>query len=80
MMEERLRRIYGIHFKDADADSLRVRFACERLMHTINNSEPQDVEIRIPSHHSARIQEMHMLTVNCLCDLIDNTLFPHQDD
>ncbi|MBA1598867.1 phosphoheptose isomerase, partial [Klebsiella pneumoniae] len=19
------------------------------------------------------------LTVNCLCDLIDNTLFPHQD-
>ncbi|SQA81494.1 DnaA initiator-associating protein DiaA [Citrobacter freundii] len=41
---------------------------------------PQDVEIRIPSHHSARVQEMHMLTVNCLCDLIDNTLFPHQDD
>ena len=32
------------------------------------------------SHRSARIQEMHMLTVNCLCDLIDNTLFPHQDD
>ncbi len=41
---------------------------------------PHDVEIRIPSHRSARIQEMHMLTVNCLCDLIDNTLFPHQDD
>ena len=40
----------------------------------------QDVEIRIPSHRSARIQEMHMLTVNCLCDLIDNTLFPRQDD
>lgn len=38
----------------------------------------QDVEIRIPSHRSSRIQEMHMLTVNCLCDLIDNTLFPHQ--
>ncbi|WP_340621670.1 DnaA initiator-associating protein DiaA [Xenorhabdus siamensis] len=41
---------------------------------------PQDVEIRIPSHHSVRIQEVHMLTINCLCDLIDNTLFPHQDD
>ena len=40
---------------------------------------PHDVEIRIPSHHSARIQEMHMLTLNCLCDLIDNTLFPHQE-
>lgn len=38
------------------------------------------MEIRIPSHRSARIQEMHMLTVNCLCDLIDNTLFPHRDD
>ncbi|MDI8746418.1 phosphoheptose isomerase, partial [Salmonella enterica subsp. enterica serovar Montevideo] len=23
---------------------------------------PQDVEIRIPSHHSARIQEMHMIS------------------
>lgn len=40
----------------------------------------QDVEIRIPSHRGARIQEMHMLIVNCLCDLIDYTLFPHQDD
>ncbi len=37
----------------------------------------QDVEIRIPPI-AARIREMHMLTVNCLCDLIDNTLFPHQ--
>ncbi|HBI09891.1 MAG TPA: DnaA initiator-associating protein DiaA [Franconibacter pulveris] len=34
----------------------------------------------IPSLRSCRIQEMTMLTVNCLCDLIDHTLFPHQDD
>ncbi len=40
---------------------------------------PGDVEIRIPSYRNSRIHEMHMLTVNCLCDLIDNTLFPHQD-
>ncbi|WP_159565612.1 DnaA initiator-associating protein DiaA [Budvicia diplopodorum] len=40
----------------------------------------QDVEVRIPSYRGARIQEMHMLIVNCLCDLIDFTLFPHQDD
>lgn len=39
---------------------------------------PRDAEIRVPSQHSVRIQEVHMLTVNCLCDLIDNTLFPHQ--
>ena len=41
---------------------------------------PRDAEIRVPSQHSVRIQEVHMLTVNCLCDLIDNTLFPHQED
>lgn len=40
----------------------------------------QDVEIRIPSHHNPRIQEMHMLTLSCLCDLIDHTIFPHQDN
>lgn len=40
----------------------------------------QDVEIRIPSHKTARIQEMHMLTLSCLCDLIDNTIFPHQEN
>ncbi|MGP1928900.1 MAG: SIS domain-containing protein [Arsenophonus sp. NC-WZS1-MAG3] len=40
----------------------------------------QDVEIRIPSQRSIRIQEVHLLTVNCLSDLIDNILFPHQDN
>ncbi|MFP3013815.1 MAG: SIS domain-containing protein [Arsenophonus sp. NC-QC1-MAG3] len=40
----------------------------------------QDVEIRIPSQRSIRIQEVHLLTVNCLSDLIDNILFPYQDD
>lgn len=40
----------------------------------------QDIEIRIPSHRSTRIQEMHMLTLNCLCDLIDHTLFPYQEN
>lgn len=40
---------------------------------------PQDVEIRIPSWRGSRIQEMHMLTLNCLCQLIDNTLFPVPD-
>ncbi|MGP1930884.1 MAG: SIS domain-containing protein [Arsenophonus sp.] len=39
----------------------------------------RDVEIRIPSERGIRIQEVHLLTVNCLCDLIDNALFPHQD-
>ena len=35
-----------------------------------------DVEIRIPSHRTARIHEVHMVTLHCLCDLIDQVLFP----
>lgn len=39
-----------------------------------------DVEIRVPSERSARVQEIHLLAIHCLCDLIDNTLFPHVED
>lgn len=35
----------------------------------------QDVEIRVPSAVTARIQEVHLLVIHCLCDMIDNTLF-----
>ncbi|HJP04795.1 MAG: phosphoheptose isomerase [Chromatiales bacterium] len=34
-----------------------------------------DVEIRTPSQRTARIQEVHLLVIHCLCDLIDQTLF-----
>ncbi|HEV59189.1 MAG TPA: phosphoheptose isomerase [Phycisphaerales bacterium] len=33
-----------------------------------------DVEIRAPSHATARIQEVHLLVIHCLCDLIDTQL------
>lgn len=33
-----------------------------------------DVEIRVPSNSTARIQEVHLLTIHCLCDLIDHEL------
>ena len=35
---------------------------------------PDDVEIRIPAERTARIQEVHLLVIHCLCDLIDSTL------
>lgn len=35
-----------------------------------------DVEIRVPSDRTARIQEVHLLVIHCLCESIDNTLFP----
>ena len=36
---------------------------------------PDDVEIRVPAFVTARIQEVHLLVIHCLCDLIDCTLF-----
>lgn len=34
-----------------------------------------DVEIRVPAESTARIQETHLLTIHCICDLIDYQLF-----
>jgi D-sedoheptulose 7-phosphate isomerase len=33
-----------------------------------------DIELRIPSDSTARIQEAHLTIIHCLCDLIDNHL------
>lgn len=33
-----------------------------------------DIELRVPSDSTARIQEVHLLTIHCLCDLIDHQL------
>lgn len=33
-----------------------------------------DVEIRVPSDVTARIQETHLLIIHCLCDLVDQQL------
>jgi D-sedoheptulose 7-phosphate isomerase len=37
--------------------------------------ESSDIEIRVPSDRTARIQEVHLLIIHCLCDLIDQRLF-----
>ncbi len=34
----------------------------------------EDVEIRVPGGSTARIQEVHILVIHCLCDLIDGQL------
>lgn len=36
---------------------------------------PTDVEVRVPSTSTARIQEVHLLVIHCLCDFIDQQLF-----
>ena len=35
---------------------------------------PDDIEIRVPGERTSRIQEVHILTIHCLCDLIDAEL------
>ena len=35
----------------------------------------QDIEIRVPSRRTARIQEVHLVIIHCLCDFIDTQLF-----
>jgi D-sedoheptulose 7-phosphate isomerase len=37
--------------------------------------DPEDIEIRVPSSSTARIQETHLVVIHCLCDLIDRQLF-----
>lgn len=39
-----------------------------------------DIEIRVPSPRTARIQEVHLVVIHCLCDIIDTTLFPQTED
>jgi D-sedoheptulose 7-phosphate isomerase len=36
---------------------------------------PNDIELRIPVQSTARIQEVHLLLIHCLCDMIDTQLF-----
>jgi D-sedoheptulose 7-phosphate isomerase len=33
-----------------------------------------DIEVRVPAERTARIQEVHLLIIHCLCDLIDAEL------
>lgn len=37
--------------------------------------QEKDIEIRIPSYDTARIQETHLLVSHCICDIIDYRLF-----
>lgn len=44
-----------------------------------NHLSPDDIELRIPSNTTARIQESHLLIIHCLCDAIDHQLFSTED-
>jgi DnaA initiator-associating protein len=38
-----------------------------------------DVEIRVPSARTPRINEVHLIVMHCLCEIIDTTLFPQSE-
>ncbi len=40
---------------------------------------PGDIEIRVPATRTARIQEVHLVVIHCLCDLIDSALLGGAD-
>ena len=39
----------------------------------------QDIEVRVPSNRTARIQEVHLVVIHCLCDFIDTRLFGDEE-
>ncbi len=39
-----------------------------------------DIEIRVPATRTARIQEVHLVVIHCLCDAIDQALFAKPGD
>jgi DnaA initiator-associating protein len=41
--------------------------------------QDDDIEIRVPSHEVARIQETHLLIIHSICDIVDFQLFGHGD-
>ena len=62
-----------------------VQAAHEREMHVIGLTgkgggrigellQPGDVHVCVPHERTMRIQEVHLLTIHCLCDAIDATL------
>ncbi len=38
-----------------------------------------DIEVRAPSERTARIQEVHLVVIHCLCDYIDTAIFGGED-
>ncbi|CAK0752425.1 DnaA initiator-associating factor for replication initiation [Gammaproteobacteria bacterium] len=62
--------IYAAHERD-----LRVVALTARDGGTVTTIlDDTDVEVRVPADSTARIQEVHLLVIHCLCDLIDRQL------
>ena len=63
--------IHAAHDREMRVISLTGRDGGEM----VHIQQAGDIEIRVPSDVTARIQEVHLLIIHCLCDLIDHQLF-----
>lgn len=70
-----LNAIEAAHLRDIRTIALTGRDGGE-LANLLN---AQDIEIRVPSDSTARVQETHLLIIHCLCDIIDRQLFETED-
>ncbi|MEW8508678.1 MAG: phosphoheptose isomerase [Candidatus Thiodiazotropha sp.] len=64
------RAVLSAHERDMNVVALTGRDGGEM----VKLLAPGDVEIRVPSDVTARIQETHLLIIHCLCDLVDHQL------
>ena len=66
-----LQAIHAAHTKNIKVVVLSGKDGGEIAQHL----KASDVEIRVPAVSTARIQEVHLLVLHCLCDQIDNELY-----
>lgn len=69
-----LAAIEAAHLRDLTVIALTGKDGGE----TANLLSGRDIEIRVPSDSTPRIQETHILIVHCLCDIIDKQLFQNE--
>jgi D-sedoheptulose 7-phosphate isomerase len=69
--ENVVQAIHAAHEREMKVIAMTGRDGGE-IARLLNSS---DVEIRVPVESTARIQEVHILALHCLCDLIDTQLF-----
>lgn len=68
-----LQAIHAAHAKEIKVVVLSGKDGGDIAQHL----KASDVEIRVPASSTARIQEVHLLALHCLCDQIDNALYPN---
>ena len=70
-----IRAVQAAHERDMFVVALSGRDGGALAPHLVE----ADVEIRVPARSTARIQEVHLLVIHCLCDLIDQQLLGHNE-